>query len=208
MAIRQGIIEQKHYPFGRGGILIKFPQSMKIGLSVEEVRALEEIDLTDDPPQSHARNIWLISFYFAGMRISDVLSLKWSDFKDGRLYYRMAKNSKPLSLKVPEKAQQILSLYVDSKIGDNDLIFPELRKANLDSERDIKRKIANATKVLNKHLGPSCGEVRAWTSRLKPISLGIPLGDCQGIKFPFRCSRSSIGTQILLQLSIIRNPLS
>lgn len=153
LAIREGLVERKHYPFGRGGIVIKFSQSMKIGLSAEEVKALEEIDLSDDKAQDHSRNIWLTSFYFAGMRVSDVLSLKWSDFKDGRLYYRMAKNSKPLSLKVPDKAKQIIDLYSDQKKSEKDFIFPELKKADLTSERDIKRKIANATKVLNKHLG-------------------------------------------------------
>jgi len=41
------------------------------------------------------------------MRVSDVLRLKWSDFKDGRLYYRMGKNKKTLSLKVPDKAAKL-----------------------------------------------------------------------------------------------------
>lgn len=43
-------------------------------------------DLT--PAQQNALNIWLTSFYFAGIRVGDVLKLKCTDFKDDRLYYR------------------------------------------------------------------------------------------------------------------------
>ena len=59
----------------------------------------------------HARNVWLVAFYFAGMRVSDVLRLKWTDFQNDRLYYSMGKNEKPGSLKIPDKALKILSEY-------------------------------------------------------------------------------------------------
>ncbi len=56
----------------------------------------------------HARNVWLFSYYFAGIRISDVLQMQWSDLMDGRLYYTMNKNEKPLSLKIPNQAKELL----------------------------------------------------------------------------------------------------
>jgi hypothetical protein len=51
------------------------------------------------------RDIWLFSLYLAGIRISDVLRMKWKDCIDGRLVYRMGKNSKIVSLKCPIKQQ-------------------------------------------------------------------------------------------------------
>jgi integrase len=45
----------------------------------EEVKLIEGLDLSDNDYFHHARNIWLFSFYFAGVRISDVLRMKWSD---------------------------------------------------------------------------------------------------------------------------------
>lgn len=101
-AVRDDIVDRKHYPFGKGRIVIRFPQSVKIGLSKEEVTALEEIVL-DEPMENYARNVWLLSFYCAGMRISDVLKLTWADFKDGRLYYKMGKNNKGTYLGRPQK---------------------------------------------------------------------------------------------------------
>src|SRR5690606_27628002 len=122
-AIEANIIDRKHYPFGKGKITIKFPDSNKIGLTKEEITALEAKELLN-PHQHHSRNLFLISFYFAGMRVSDVLRLKWSDFENDRLYYTMGKNNKADSLKVPVKALSILDQYRQDE-QTHGLIFPD-----------------------------------------------------------------------------------
>ncbi len=148
-AIASNIVDAKHYPFGKGKITIKFPETQKIGLSKDEVQRLEAVDLSADKYSNHARNIWLTSFYFAGMRVSDVLRLKWSDFQNDRLYYQMGKNNKTVSLKVPAKVFSILEQYKSNE-EKNDLIFPELKVLdNLDSAFHIQRKISYATKRLD-----------------------------------------------------------
>ncbi len=152
LAIREGIVDRKYYPFGSGKIQIKLPQSLKIGLTKEEVKKIEELNLEMGSWVNHARNIWLISFYFAGMRVSDVLHMRWSDLKDDRLYYAMGKNQKVGSLKIPEKALAIIKQYEQDKQSQNDFIFPDLKTAKLDSPRDIARKMNTATKQLNKYL--------------------------------------------------------
>ncbi|QHI38077.1 Tyrosine recombinase XerC [Kordia antarctica] len=150
-AIRAGIVEQKHYPFGRDKIVIRFPESTKVGLSIEEVQAIANSDKLSLQEQ-HTRNVWLFSFYLAGMRVGDVIKIKWSDIYDGRLNYRMNKNSKLLSLQLPEKAIDIISHYEDSKQRNDDFIFPEMKKANLKSPKDILAKTKTATKKFNKYL--------------------------------------------------------
>ena len=113
-AIKREIVKRKFYPFGKDKIQIKFPQTQKIGLNIEEIKALENLtDLSYE--EQHARNVWLYSFNFAGMRVSDVLKERWSDFQNDRLYYRMNKNSKLLSLKVPPKVFEILESYKSEK---------------------------------------------------------------------------------------------
>ena len=106
--------------------------------------------LTDN--EIHARNIWLFSFNFAGIRVADVLKIKWSAISDNRLNYRMDKNSKLLSLKIPEKAFPILEQYSIDKQDDNDFIFPEMKMVNLKASKDVFRKINAGTTMLNKYL--------------------------------------------------------
>lgn len=150
-AIKQGIIEQKYYPFGTQKIRIKFPETEKIGLNIKEVQTLEKLkDLTK--AQRHALNVWFFSFYFAGMRVSDVLGIKWNNIIDGRLHYRMNKNEKLLSIKLPEKILPILKQYQDQKTSNNDFIFPEMKSINIQEPYQVFRKTNAAILKFNKHL--------------------------------------------------------
>lgn len=150
-AIKMGIIDRKFYPFGSGKIRIKFPETEKIGLSKKDIKSFECAEnLTNN--ETHARNVWLFSFYFAGIRAADVLKIRWSDIYDGRLHYRMNKNSKLLSLKIPEKVFPILEYYKSEKQSDDDFVFPEMKKADLKNAKDVYAKTKTATKKFNKYL--------------------------------------------------------
>jgi integrase len=150
-AIRLGIVDRKFYPFGKDKVRIKFPETEKIGLTSEEVKKIENLDNLSSQ-EKHARNVWLFSFYFAGMRVADVLKIQWSDIYDERLHYRMNKNEKLLSLRLPKKVIPILEKYKNEKTKEDDFIFPELKKANLKSEKDILAKTKTANKKFNSYL--------------------------------------------------------
>ncbi len=114
------------------------------------------------------------------MRISDVLQMKWSDLKDGRLYYVMNKNEKPLSLKIPDKAKVILDLYKPLQLSNDDFIFPYLKEANTTSKRDIFVKSRNATKILNKclkQIAEKCGIEKNLSNHIARHSFGNIAGD-------------------------------
>jgi len=152
-AILSGAAKYEKYPFGaKGKISIKFPESIKIGLNEKELTDLEQVDLSDKPSLNHARNICLVSFYFAGMRITDTLLLKWNDFQNDRLHYRMSKNGEPGSLKVPLKVKPILEQY-KSKTYRHNLIFPDLiRVNNLANKIELRRAINLAEGKINKSI--------------------------------------------------------
>lgn len=185
LAIREGIVDQKSYPFGKGKIKVKIPQGNKIGLDSDEVKAIELLPLTVFSPIWHTRNIWLTSFYFAGMRISDVLRLKWSDIKEGRLYYVMGKNNKAGSLKVPDKASDIFSFYKDNQTKEYDFIFPELKKANQKDPKDMNRKIGTAVKQFNKYL-KRIGEQAKIEKKITTHIARHTFGNISGDKIPIQ----------------------
>jgi len=154
------------YPFGaKGKIAIKITGAAKIGLDETEIKKLEELDLSQELPiYNDARNIWLIEFYFAGMRATDCLLLKWTDFQNGRLYYQMSKNGEHGSVKVPAKALDILEQYRsfsnDKANNPHNLIFPLLREMpSLDDRYELRRKIGNAVNRLNKTMDKIMGMI-------------------------------------------------
>lgn len=151
-AISRSIIDQNIYPFGRGKILIKYPQSIKIGLNEEEILRIEGLVLKEDSIIWHTRNVFLFSFYLAGIRITDVLNMKWSDMVEDRLFYKMSKNNKIDSLKLPMKVLSILEFYKEDQKSYSDFIFPELKKVG---NKEIPAKygaIKSAIKRFNNNL--------------------------------------------------------
>lgn len=155
-AITAKLVSKDYYPFGgKGNISIKLTGAAKIGLEEAEIKKLEELDLSGYLPiYNDARNIWLTEFYFAGMRITDCLLLKWSDFQNGRLYYKMSKNGESGSVKVPERAAKIIDQYrhlSKSESNPNQLVFPSLQGLpSLDDRYEVRKRISFANKRLNK----------------------------------------------------------
>lgn len=158
-ALTAKLASHDDYPFGADGkIAIKLTGSAKIGLEESEIRKIELLDLSEySEIYHHARNIWLMEFYFAGMRVTDCLLLKWTDFQNGRLYYQMSKNGEHGSVKVPEKAELIIDRYRDSESDVNNvhgLVFPFLQGLqSLDDRMEVRRQVANTVHRLNKAMG-------------------------------------------------------
>lgn len=180
LAIKESIVDGKKYPFGGENEKIRIRSGNKIGLTSEEVRRIEALELKEDSSIWHTRNVWLLAFYFAGVRISDVLELKWSDFLDGRLYYEMNKNEKPVSLKVPDQAQKIMAAYARHKTSNNDYVFPFLKKADPHDPRDLFTKRTNAISLLNKYLkriATMCDIEKSLSNHIARHSFGNIAGD-------------------------------
>ena len=183
-AIKEGACDPKFYPFGKGKTKIKFPDSKKVGLTLAEVNKIEAAEL--DGKAHHARNLWLISFYFAGIRVSDVLKLKWPDFQDGRLYYAMGKNNKGDSLKVSTKVAAILKEYEPLQEKGCDLVFTELRYVDMRNKFELDRIIDSKVNTIDKLLR---NKVAVAAKITKPLSMHISrhtFGSLSGDKIPIQ----------------------
>lgn len=207
-AIKDNIVEQKFYPFGKDKIRIKFPDSIKVSLSIEEVKKMEEVELLKGSSLDHARNLWLLSFYFAGMRISDLLRLKWSDISKDRLTYKMGKNEKAGSLKISEKAIKILSQYKTKCMEAREYIFSHLESVSNPSDLfDVQKKISNATKTIDESLQKLAGNLeidKKLTMHIARHTFGNLSGDRIPIQLLQKLYRhTSITTTIGYQANFI-----
>lgn len=205
LAITNSVADVRFYPFGKGKYQIKFPETQKIGLNAEEITKLESIeDITK--AQDYALSVWLLSFYFAGIRVSDVLQLKWTDFMDNRLSYRMDKNSKLVSLKVPDKVLKILSKL--ERHDDSIFLFKELEGVDLEDKRYLRTRIKTSTRNFNRRL-----ELIAEKAGIdKKLSMHIArhsFGNISGDKIPIQMLQklyrhSSVTTTIMYQSNFMQ----
>jgi site-specific recombinase XerD len=206
-AIRDNVIDAKYYPFGKGGVKIKFPDTTKVGLTIEEVKRLEEVEL-DDPKLNHARNLWLFSFYFAGMRVSDVFRVRWSDLQDNRLHYSMGKNNKGGSFSIPDKAMRIIEQYRAFQDNKNNLIFPELKECDFENKFSTNRTIGFKTSAVDKCLRTQVAPVAEITKTLTMHIARHTFASISGDKIPLQLLQklyrhSSITTTVGYQANFI-----
>lgn len=150
-AIKNGLVDKSYYPFGENGMRLRRPKSQKIGLDISAIKQLEEFT-SDKDIENHAKSVFLFSFYFAGIRASDVLQIKWNDIFDGRLHYIMGKNKKPGSIKIPQKAIEIINQY-ESQTKGQTFVFPDMEKmseapSSLEFKKYLKIQIARINKAL------------------------------------------------------------
>jgi integrase/recombinase XerD len=182
-AIKEGIADKSLYPFGGDKIKVQRVDGLKIGLEKEELQAIIDLDYPANSQKWHTRNIYLISFFFAGARISDVLKMKWSDVHSGRLNYQMGKNTKPVSIKIPDQAQQILDAYLIDKQFPDDYVFPDLKIADPKDKLATIIRIRTTTKRLNKYLAIIAADARI-TKKLTNHIARHTFGNLAGNRIP------------------------
>lgn len=208
-ATRNKLIDKSLSPFGKEGIQIKFPESIKIGLTIEEVKRIEDVELPEGSYQNHARNLWLVAFYFAGMRVSDLLRLKWSDLQNDRLYYSMGKNNKSGSLKIPDKALKIIKAYEKEKKAIDDYIFPDLKKlTDRNDKYALYRSIILAIRKIDEHLRAYVALAAGIEKKLTMHIARHTFGNISGDKIPIQMLQklyrhSSVTTTISYQSNFI-----
>lgn len=146
-------------------------KTVKDKLNGDEIRKIEELELAEGSLIWHCRNYFLFSFYLAGIRAGDLIQLRWCNItSEGRLEYRMAKTKNDRSIKLHQRALDILSHYKEVK--NTDYIFPllnndapfakainEEQKATLPPELIVKMNNQTNSKnsLINKYLNKIAG---------------------------------------------------
>lgn len=136
-AISQGLMPLEKYPFRSHHVPKEFPSDRE-ALDESEVAAIVALDYPVGSWLWNAKNTFLFSFYCAGIRVGDVLQLRWSNIRDNgsRLEYTMDKNRKQRNYPLMPQAKAILALYQSKTSKPTDYIFPLL-----DSRADYAKPI-------------------------------------------------------------------
>lgn len=152
-AMKEGLVDANKNPF----FFFKLKAESNVKkekLSVEEIIAIEKLQLDEHSLIWNVRNYFLFSFYCAGIRISDLIQLKWSNItKDGRIEYKMDKTGGYKSIVLIPKAEQILQKYKKSKVKQTDFVFPILdERVDLTVTRNLYNQLSAKTALINKYL--------------------------------------------------------
>ncbi|MCC5942984.1 MAG: site-specific integrase [Balneolaceae bacterium] len=123
----------------------------KTRLTIDQIQAIENVQLKKGSNLWHARNYFLYSFYNAGIRFGDLCQLKWNNIVDDRLEYQMSKTGGRKSIKQLPVMQEILNHYRNDNTEIDDLIFPILDNFPNDPIELLKQ-ISSKNFIVNRDL--------------------------------------------------------
>lgn len=151
-ATSEDLIQSESNPFNR--YKLRTEATERAYLTEMELKAIEDLALPEKSMINHHRNIYVFAAYAGGMRVSDILKLKWSNFDGEKINIQIHKTKTQLSIKLPDAALQILNLYRGSSMNTTDsYIFPLLKiHPNEKDPLKIHNAISSATAYTNKDL--------------------------------------------------------
>ena len=150
-AIAEDLIPYEKNPFIR--YKLKWEKTQKEYLSEEELAALEAFPLKPNTKRYHHRNMYVFSCYAGGLRISDILQLRWVNFDGERITLKIKKTNEQHSFKLPKRALEILQEYQTEDSEPMDFIFPIFKsEKDYSDPRTLHNSISSANAYCNKDL--------------------------------------------------------
>lgn len=150
-ALRLDLIEYQHNPFPK--YKLKLEKTSRQFLTDEELKAIEDVSTVPGERMDLHKQMFIFAAYTGGLRVSDVLKLRWENFDGTHITIAIHKTKSQLSIKLPNKAIEIINQYKAPKSKATDFIFPMLENdVNLNDPQTSYNQISSATAYINKNL--------------------------------------------------------
>ena len=150
-AVNKDLIDSKFDSFKR--YKIKTEKTHREYLTEDELTIIENLDLGDSEQKYLHRDMFIFASYAGGLRVSDVLKLKWQNINKTHINLTIKKTSSQLSIKIPDKAFQILNKYKSQKVVLDHYVFPMLPNGLKEADFiKLDNEISKGTALINKSL--------------------------------------------------------
>jgi integrase len=150
-ALRLNKIDYEHNPFTK--YKLKLAKTTRSFLSDEELLAIENVPTVPGERMDLHKHMFIFAAYTGGLRISDMLKLTWGNFDGSHIHISIHKTKSQLSIKLPNKAIEIINRYHSKQTKPTDFIFPMLENGiDLNNPQVSYNQISSATAYVNKNL--------------------------------------------------------
>ncbi|MCH5327886.1 MAG: site-specific integrase [Coprobacter sp.] len=142
-AVEQGLAAPGIDPFKR--VYTGVDKTAKRAITMNEIKRIKTLNLTDRPSLDYARDIFLFSFYMRGMSFIDIAYLRKKDLANGYISYIRKKTGQHLVIKWEKPMQDILEKY-----GENPT--PYLLPVIVRQDRPERQQYLNRILFVNRKL--------------------------------------------------------
>ncbi|QIG88497.1 site-specific integrase [Chryseobacterium sp. POL2] len=127
-AINEDLVYANLYNFNK--ISIKKEPSKRMYLNKKQIEDFKNLEVNQDSKAPVIKDMFLFSIYAGGLRLSDVLELKWSNINldENRIIKTIKKTGRQHSFKFGQSALDVLTKYHSKTSEEDDFVFPMLDK--------------------------------------------------------------------------------
>ena len=159
LAIRDKVISELSYPFGKGKYQIPASSNTKKALSKHDLKRLYRYSTLEGTAEDKAKDYWFFSYLCNGINMKDMFRLKYKniDFKAETITFIRAKtektnrqNLKPITAVLTPEIKTIIQKWGNTPTKANNYVFPVLSE-DLTPTDELK-KITQGIKTTNKYM--------------------------------------------------------
>lgn len=111
-AVELQLVKRDYYPFDVYKVSKFDTRTKKRAITKEDVRKVIALDLSQGYPSERlARDIFVFSYFGAGINFADIALLKYGNVRDGRVHYVRKKTGKPINFLLTEEMRNIIVKY-------------------------------------------------------------------------------------------------
>lgn len=143
IALKDGVLKETQYPFGKGKYEIPTGSGRKLALTLEQIEKL--VTYTDGTEKTEEyRDLWFFSYLCNGINFRDLLYLKYSDIINGEICFVRAKtarntrHAKVIHAVVTPEMQEIIHRWGNTPTEAHSYIF-RYAKADENAFDQVKR---------------------------------------------------------------------
>ena len=140
------VYNMSKYPFRN--FKIRSQKTVSRAMPIESIKKINQFELKKNSEQFHARNVFMLIFGLIGISFMDLILLKKSNLKNGRIIYKRCKTGKLYSIKVSPMVNSIFEYYNNDA---SDFLLPQF---GMDSIKDarIRHHVNLGLKSTNRYL--------------------------------------------------------
>lgn len=153
-AVKEGKVAVKQNPFSIYQVGSLWAKTRKRAIDKDDVQRLIDLEIADGHTTEYrrlAKDLFLFSYFTAGMNFGDIARLHYKDIVKGRVNYSRHKTQKLLSFQLVPMALQILEKYGMAGHGE-DYIFPILNRHEHTTPQQIFNRLHKVLRKVNREL--------------------------------------------------------
>ena len=153
-AVKEGKVMVKQNPFTLFQVGSLWAKTRKRAIDKDDIQRLIDLEIADGHTTEYrrlAKDLFLFSYFTAGMNFGDIARLRYKDIVKGRVNYSRHKTQKLLSFQLVPMALQILEKYGAAGHGE-DYIFPILNRHEHTTPQQIFNRLHKVLRKVNREL--------------------------------------------------------